>query len=295
MTLNPDEAQTLRGFATLREQLDDVRQFSENPQQRVRTGLKSIDLYCEGPAAGEVFTVLGRSFSGKSMVATNIMANNPTLPLIFFSLEMPARQAISRLYATYNRIDHHDVFTQMQNGSLPHMFETLADHIEQQVIVDRDMALQDMADAVQQFERYFGERPVAVIIDYLELIQSDEGEGNWKTEYTAKRLKSWAKEQNMAVFLLHQTNRTEPEYEPPTVDSARSAGYTEADVVVGMWQPGKDPNLTSFEMQSLRGHIHLNVLKNRITGRTTEKPLRFKLDDDLRLVDLTEMAARGMV
>ena len=256
--------------------------------------MKSIDLLCEGPAAGEVFTVLGRSFSGKSMVATNVMANNPHLPLIFFSLEMPARQAISRLYATYNRIDHHDVFNQMQEGSLPDFFETLAEHLPTQIIVDRDMALEDMSDMVVQYERYFEQRPAAVIIDYLELIKADEGEGSWRTEYIAKALKSWAKEQNMAVFLLHQTNRSEKEWVAPTVDSARSAGYTEADVVVGMWQPAKDPDLSSFDQQALRGHIHFNVLKNRITGRTTEKPLRFKLDDDLRLVDLTEMAARGL-
>lgn len=294
--LDERETRAVRGFATLAEQLDDVREFSQNPQQRIRTGMKSIDLLAEGPAAGEIFTFLGRSFSGKSMVATNIMANNPNLPLMFFSMEMPARQAITRLYSTYYRLDNQDVFKQMSQGALPDMFERLADELEMQVIVDRSLGLGDMSMYLRQFEEYYGERPAAVIVDYLELIQGEDGDGNWRTEYTAKALKTWAKAENVAVFLLHQTNRVEKVWDPPTEDSARSAGYTEADVVIGMWTPGRDPNLASFEAQAMHGHVHFNVLKNRITGRVThyDQPLRYKLDSDLRFVDLSEAVARGL-
>ena len=281
-----------RGFSTLAEQLADVREFSNNPMQRVRTGLTSIDIISEGPAAGEIFTFLGRSYSGKSMVATNIMANNATLPLIFFSLEMPARQAISRLYATHEHIDHRAVFDQMSNGTLPDWFETLAEKIPQQIIVADDLSLGDMSAYNEQFEAFHNTRPAAVIIDYLELILAEEGEGNWKTEYTAKQLKRWSREQDVAVFLLHQTNRTEPVWEAPTEDSARSAGYTESDVVIGMWTPSRDPKMEWTQARSLEGQVHFNVLKNRITGRTTWQPLVYKLDDDLRLVDLSEIAAR---
>lgn len=294
--LDERETQIVRGFATLAEQLDDVREFSENPSQRIRTGMKSIDLLAEGPAAGEIFTFLGRSFSGKSMVATNIMANNPSLPLVFFSLEMPARQAITRLYSTYYRLDHQDVFQQMSQGTLPAMFEDLADDLERQVIIDKSLSLADMSMFLRQYAEYYGDRPAAVIIDYLELIQGDDGDGNWRTEYTAKALKTWAKDEQVAVFLLHQTNRVEKVWDPPTEDSARSAGYTEADVVIGMWVPGRDPNLQGFEAQAMQGHVHFNVLKNRITGRVTyhDQPLRYKLDSDLRFVDLSEAVARGL-
>lgn len=282
-----------RGFSTLTEQIHDVQEFSHNPQQRVRTGLASVDLLIEGPAAGEVCTFLGRSFSGKSLVATNIMANNLDLPLIFFSLEMPARQAITRLYATYSRVDHQEVLKQVAEGRLPKFFEDMGAHIPKQIIIDKQIGLGDMGDYVELFTHYYEEPPAAVIVDYLELILGEEGEGNWRTEYTAKQLKFWAKEHNVAVFLLHQTNRTEPVWHPPTQDSARGAGFTESDVVVGLWQPGQDPNLQSFEQASMRDHIHMNVLKNRINGKTAYQPLKFKLEDDLRLVDLSAAWARG--
>ena len=97
----------------------------------------------------------------------------------------------------------------------------------------------------------------------------------------------------MAVFLLHQTNRSEPEWEPPTADSARGAGYTEADVVVGMWQPATDPKMKEAERAMLQGEIHMNVLKNRINGRTTgAKAITLRMTDSLRLVDLSADATR---
>lgn len=292
-----EEVRHIRGFSTLAEQIEDVRRFAANPQQRVRTGMRSIDLVTEGPAEGEVFTFLGRSFSGKSMVAGNIMANNPNLGIVFFSLEMPERQAILRLYSQLYRLNGDDVFAQVQQGSLPELFSDMADDLPKQVIICDDLALGDMSMYLMQYGEYYGERPTAVIIDYLELIKGEDGEGSWRTEYIAKALKAWARKERVAVFLLHQTNRIEKVWDPPTEDSARSAGYTEADVVVGMWVPGRDPNLQQYDAQALLGHVHFNVLKNRITGKVTDyaHPLRYKLDDDLRFVDLSELAARREV
>ncbi len=260
----------------------------------MRTGITSLDIITEGPAAGEVFTIMGRSFSGKSLVATNIMANNAKLPIIFFSLEMPERQALSRLYCTYENVEHQSVIQQMKAGSLPDLFDSFPEKLPKQIIIDRPgQTLDDMSFYLEQYETYFEERPAAVIIDYLELVQGGAGEGHFHTEMIAKRLKDWSKGEEVAVFLLHQTNRSEPEWEEPTADSARGAGFTESDVVVGMWQPGRNPKLMNTERSALEGEVHMNVLKNRITGRTTgAKTIRLKLEQTLKLVDLAAEETR---
>jgi replicative DNA helicase len=248
-----------------------------------------LNILTEGPAAGEIYEFMGRSFSGKSLVATNIMANNPEMPMIFFSLEMPARQALTRLYATYENVDHHSIQDQVKAGSLPRLFDDLPDQLPFQIIVDRTgMTLDDMSFYMDLYETYYEQRPSAVLVDYLELIRSSDGEGHFRTEMVAKRLKDWSKSEDTAVFLLHQTNRTEPEWDPPTADSARGAGYTEADVVVGMWQPSRNPKLSVVERAAVDGEIHMNVLKNRINGRTTSgAPIRLRLEDTLKMVDLS--------
>lgn len=283
-----------RGFATISEQVSKLKDFSVNPRQRVRTGIESLDLLTEGPAAGEVYTILGRSFAGKSLVATQIMANNADLPLLFFSLEMPARQALMRLYSQLEQIDQADVQSQVKKGAMPGLWDSLAEQIPKHVIYDGSaLTLGDMSAVLRQYEEYFQERPAAVLIDYLELVAGGVGESHVRTESIAKSLKDWSKDEDIAVFLLHQTNRSEKEWDPPTADSARAAGYTEADVVVGMWQPGRDPSLSDTERKGLEGKVLMNVLKNRINGRTTSgKDIELRMDAALRFVDLAYEATK---
>lgn len=283
-----------RGFPTLADQVARLEDFAKNPRQRTRVGIESLDILTEGPAAGEIYEFMGRSFSGKSIVAANIMANNADVPLIFFSLEMPERQALTRLYSVYENVDHHSVQDQVKQGSLPKLFHSFPEKLEKQVIIDKSgQTLDDLSFYMDLYTQYYEERPAVVIIDYLELIRYHEGEGHHKTELVAKRLKDWSKDEDIAVFLLHQTNRTEPEWEPPTADSARGAGFTEADVVVGMWQPARNPKLSELERMAVDGEIHMNVLKNRINGRITHgKDIKLKMTESLRFVDLAAAEAR---
>lgn len=282
-------------FPLMSDLIGDLRNFSANPQQRYPWGIPSLDVITEGPAPGEVFTIMGRSFSGKSIVATNIMANNQDKGSMFFSLEMPARQAVQRLYATWSGVDHQVVQSQVRANSLPHVLDTMGEDMVKHVIIDRPaLTLGDMSVFCQRYEDMFGERPPVVIIDYLELIAGGKasGDGWQKTEAIAGALKDWAKEEEMPVFVLHQTNRNEKEWDPPTADSARGAGFTESDVMVGMWNPWRDPNLGQAERASIQGQVWMNVLKNRVTGRTTANPIRLNLREDLKLVDLSALDAR---
>lgn len=276
-----------RGFKTISDHVKDLHAFAANPRQRIRPGIESLNFLTDGPAAGEVYTFLGRSFSGKSLVATHVMAKNPETPMIFFSLEMPARMALMRLYSQVFEVEQKTVQDQVKRRALPAMFDELQDKIPFHVIHEGSgMTLGDMRVILEQYEEYYGRRPEAVLVDYLELIQGGSGEGHFQTESISKRLKDWAKREQVAVFLLHQTNRSEKEWDPPTADSARGAGFTEADVVVGMWRPGRDPGLGEIERKKEQDTVLMNVIKNRINGRTTGgKNVELTLDASLRFVD----------
>ena len=278
------------GFTLLADQIADLRRFSANPLQRIPWGIPSLDIITEGPAEGEVALVMGRSFTGKSLVATNLMVNNTDKGMIFFSLEMPARQAVQRLYATWSGTDHSSVQEMTKKNSLPAHLDEMAVDLQRHVVVDRSaLTLGDMAVHIESYDTYFGHRPDAAIIDYLELIGGGKssGEGWQRTEAIAGALKDWAKDERMPVFVLHQTNRSEQEWKAPNADSARGAGFTEADLVVGLWAPWKDPDLGQAERQQLSDQIWFNVLKNRVTGKVTQAPIRTRLKENLRIVDLS--------
>lgn len=282
----------LRGFKTIGEQLTELRHMAANPKQRVKTGMKSLDLLILGPASGEVFTFVARSHVGKSMIATNIMLNNPTSGIVFFSLEMPAHQVLERLYAHMTDTSGRDVVRMMMENRLPSNVEWLATEYQRHVVVDRSgMTLGDMAVYLDNYEGWYGQRPDAVIIDYLEEVGGAKasGEGWQRTEATASALKAWSKDEKMAVFSLHQANASVTEqWEPPVARSARGGGYVESDVVVGMWRPGWDPDLGPIEQAAMADDLYMNVIKNRVTGRMTrpDHPLKFRLSDSGKLVDL---------
>lgn len=279
-----------RGFNTIAEHVLAVRAYAASPHKRISTGIPSLDIITEGPAPGEVTVVIGRSFSGKSLFATNVMAAEPDRPLIFFSLEMPARQVMTRLYATWAGVPHTDVIRMVKDGNVPDRFDQMGQAFTSQVVVDESaLSLGDMSLYLQAYDDFYGTRPQLTVIDYLELIggAKTSGEGWQRTEAVAGALKDWAKDEQMPVIVLHQTNKLEPTWKPPTADSARGAGHTEADVVIGLWQPSSEPNLSAEAYDLVAGKIYVSVLKNRVTGRitSTQRPIVLRLDSDLRLVD----------
>lgn len=283
-------------FLTLPDHAKQLGEYAANPQQRIRTGFESIDLLIEGPAAGEVCTIIGRSYSGKSLLATAIMVNNKRLGSIFFSLEMPARQAMIRMYAQWADYPAPLVRKMVAENNIADRFETMAYDMEKHIIVDTPrLGPREMGAYIEEYEAYHGQRPDFVIVDYLELVGGNkQSEGGWQsTEATAAAIKDMAKAHDMPVFLLHQTNRTEDDWKPPTLRSARGGGDVEADFVVGLWQPARDPELMPWDRKALWDIVRMNVLKNRHSGEMNLpwEPLEFRREDSLRFTDLR--AANG--
>ena len=254
-------------------QVEALYDFADTPVKRVGTGLTEIDDLIVGPAPGEVCMIVGRSYAGKSIVGQNIVFNNPDVPSIFFSMEMPFMQALARLFAMTFDVSAIDVQAGLESGKPDDRFWNLVEKYPRHAIVDRPaMTLADMTDAIKEYEDGFGKRPEFVVVDYLELLGGAKasGEGYLATEMQATMLKDWAKTEKMRVFVLHQANKQEPRWLPPTDSSARNGGYTEADFVVGMWRPHLNPKLSYVEQLGLRDTVSFNVLKNRAFFRESD-------------------------
>jgi replicative DNA helicase len=285
---------TVKSFQTLAEQVTALRDFASNPQQRVRSGLPTLDAFIEGPAAGEVYNAVGRSHAGKSMFGLQLLANNPDLGSVFFSLEMPARMALQRLYCMVTGVEFSVLHNQVTSNSLPSSFDEFPSMLPYTVVVDdNDLSLDAMSIYLEHYAAYYGSRPDFVVMDYLELIGGAKasGEGLLRVEAVAGKVKSWAKDEQMPVWILHQTNRSEKDYDPPTKDSARYGGYTEADVMIGMWQRFTDPGLSEIERHQEDGRVYFNVLKNRVTGKfpRQDRGIATWMGPDLRFRDVAAL------
>ena len=270
---------------SLYNQVEALYEFADTPVKRVGTGLKGIDDLIVGPAPGEVCMVVGRSYSGKSIMGQNIIMNNANMHSIFFSMEMPYLQALIRLYAMTFNESAVDIQNSLEEGNPGKRFWELVEQYPKHVIVDdATMSLESMSAKVAEYDIAYQQRPDFVVVDYLELLGGAKasGDGYLATEVQATMLKDWAKNENMRVFVLHQANKQEPRWLPPTDSSARNGGYTEADFVIGMWQPYLNPKLTHVEMLGLRDTICFNVLKNRAFFRESDR-IEIHITPSLRL------------
>ena len=271
----------------LYDQVQALFKFAESPVKRVRTGFKQIDDLIGGPAPGEVCMIIARSYAGKSIVGQNIIHNNRELPSVFFSMEMPYMQALIRLYSIWSDTDAATNQHELEAGHVNNKVWEMVLAFPQHLIDDRTgLTLQEMSERLEAYESEFSTRPEFVVVDYLELLGGAKasGDGFLAVEQQATMLKDWSKQEEMRVFVLHQTNRQEPRHRPPTENSARFGGYTEADFVIGLWRPHANPHLPYHEAIGIKNKMSFNILKNRAFFKEREK-INMIITPSLRIID----------
>ncbi len=273
---------------TLEQSLDKVAEFSQLTVHRVPTGLPAIDRLCGGPAPGELFTIVGRSFTGKSIIGQQIVLANPQVPSVFFSLEMPMVQSVLRLYAMWSGQSLPELQKQVENGGLPDDLYSLAQAFPRHIVVDTPgIDVNGMADKFEAYRQLFGVQPEFAVVDYLELVGRAKisGEGFQATESQIAQLRDWGRYENTRVFLIHQSNKNKHKWEPPDEDSPRGGGYTESDFMIGVWRPGANPDLDAAERRWMDDKMAVNIIKNRAYFQLLDEKI-YRFEPSAKLVEV---------
>ena len=248
--------------------------YAANPTKRVATGMWQLDnLIGGGVGLGEVCVIVGKSGSGKSLVGQNMVENNLDVPTVFFSFEMPGTMLLTRSIAMWSGKTHDQVFTMVETNNLdPEMLADWEDaHRNSYFVTRTGLDLTAMSQTLKEAEEAIGARPALIVIDYMELVASVAGgETIDNVTSVAQALKGWAKEEEVACVILHQTNKSLRHGDAPDEDSARYGGFTEADIVIGVWRPHKwtaknkgDVPMPQSTVDYLRGYFGINLIKNR--------------------------------
>ena len=248
--------------------------YAANPTKRVPTGIWQIDnMIGGGVGRGEVCVIIGKSGSGKSLVGQNILENNLEVPCVFFSFEMPGTMVLTRSLAIWSNKTHDEIFKMVEGNTLDS--EMLADweydHAKHYFVTRTGLDLPAMSQTLKEAEEQLGERPAMVVIDYMELVAAvGGGETIDNVPAVSQALKGWAKEEEIACVILHQTNKSLRHGDAPDEDAARYGGFTEADIVIGVWRPHKwqpkskgDSIMPQSTIDYLKGFFGINLIKNR--------------------------------
>lgn len=270
--------------------------------RRVLTFLPALDNRTRGIAPGEVLTIVARPQVGKSALASQIALNAARAGerVVFYSLEMPREQALTRLVqqALGLTLDEVERLAREDWPLTGEQTARLAPVKERVQIIDRGKSGIDQLDAAMlEAEARLGGKPRLAVVDYLGLLCS--GAKNLplyqRVSEAAVDCKSFAKRHGCAVLLLSQAGREQDQdktegAESLGLDAARDSGQVEeaADFLVTLWRPWLASKLSPMERQEVKGQLWCRLVKNR-RGELGTSRLHFE-HDSLRISDWPEGA-----
>ncbi len=219
-------------YRPLKEAADEYISWASTPSERVYTGIPELDAAMRGTAPGELTLIQGFTHSGKTLVATELLLNNPDTPMVLFTPDETRPLVLTKLTSALHGVGALELERRIQadDKSARDLLVGTAERYSQLAIFDESVSVVDMDNMLDEVFHAFGQKPKGVIFDYAELL---EGPDDVKSKMTA--LKAWGKRQHVALFVLHQTSRTSGSGgRKMQIDSGSFGGEQQATHVIGV-------------------------------------------------------------
>jgi len=264
----------------LTQTLEDITSWYKT--KKVVTGVPSgfidLDETLTGFHGSELIIVAARPGMGKTAFALNIMNNvaiRSNIPVLFFSLEMPATQLGMRMLCIESMIDSQRVRTgHIDQDEFRKLLSVSARLSKAPIYID-DSPSANILEIRAKARRLAQKVPLGlIIVDYLQLITSlSKVERHLQIAEISRLLKQLARELNIPVIALSQLSRAvESRSEQiPTLADLRESGAIEqdADVVMFIYREEKVKKETDK-----KGIATIIVAKQR-SGPIRDIDLRF--------------------
>lgn len=299
----------------LSEEMDKLeRLLGDEERPGTPSGFRHLDKLTGGFQPGNLVVVAARPSVGKSAFVINIaeyIAAERGRPVAFFSLEMSEAEIAQRLIATRARIPADKLRT--GEGIRPEDLKDITKVCNQleaaPFFIDDspDLTLLELRSKARRLHSQTANQGGlgAVIVDYLQLMRSDERNAS-RVEIVAtfsRGLKALAREIQVPVIALSQLSRA-PELRPgkekiPMLSDLRESGQIEqdADLVAFLYRPHiytKDPEDDGFAEVIVAKHrngptgtVHLFFSGEQVRFRTLTE------DDYRARVELIERRRHG--
>ncbi|MFE3381322.1 replicative DNA helicase [Streptomyces anulatus] len=235
----------------------------------IATGFADLDALTQGLQPGQLIVIAGRPGMGKSTLAMDIARNcsiKNGIPSAFISLEMPARELVTRLISAEALVGlHHLRSGQVTEEDRAKMTRALPGIRNAQLHINDSE--KTYASIQSKLRRAKAKHPDLglIVLDYLQLMrlggQRPESREKEVAEMSSS-LKMLAKELNVPIIALAQLNRG-PEMrtdKKPMVSDLRESGAIEQDADIVMLLHRED----AYEKESPRaGEADIIVGKHR--------------------------------
>jgi len=255
---------------------------SDDPLTGVSTGFEKLDDMTSGLQKGDLIIVAGRPSMGKTTFAMNLAENaliKEKLPVLVFSMEMPAESIVMRMISSLGMVDQTEVRSgNLSDDSWPKVTSAMNMLNESKLLIDDTPALSpnEVRARARRAARDHDGQLGLIMVDYLQLMQIP-GQSNRVEEISeiSRTLKAIAKEMNVPVIALSQLNRglEQRPNKRPVMSDLRESGAIEqdADVIMFIYRD-EVYNPDNVEM---KGIAEINIGKQR-NGPIGGCPLGFQ-------------------
>jgi KaiC/GvpD/RAD55 family RecA-like ATPase len=219
-------------YRPLSQAADEFISWAINPEARVYTGITELDAAMRGTAPGELTLIQGFTHSGKTLLCTELMLNNPMTPLVLFTPDETRPLVLTKLTSALHGVGAEELERRIQadDESARQLLLTTAEKFGKLAIFDESVSVVDMDNMMAEVTKAFQLKPKGVVFDYAELL---EGPDDVKAKMTA--LKAWGKRHQVAMFVIHQTSRTSGSGgKKMQIDSGSFGGEQQATHVIGV-------------------------------------------------------------
>jgi replicative DNA helicase len=211
------------------------------------TGFADIDDMTQGLQKGDLVVVAGRPSMGKTSLMMNMAENaviRGELPVLVFSLEMPADSLILRMLSSLGNINQSKIRSgQLEDDDWPRLTSAVTMLNDRPLFVDDSGGLtpNELRSRSRRVAREFGQLGL-IVVDYLQLMQVPGNVENRATEISeiSRMLKGIAKEFNCPLIAGSQLNRgLEQRHDKrPIMSDLRESGAIEqdADVIIAIYR-----------------------------------------------------------
>ncbi len=212
----------------------------------VPSGLKELDKITAGFQPSDLIIVAGRPGMGKTAFALNVVRNvavRYNRPAAFFSLEMGAKQLVTRLISAESGIKMQKIRTgRLADEEFFKMAKNM-DSLSQSPLYIDDTPGLNVLTLRSRARRLKKEADIQLlVVDYLQLMEGPKSESR-QIEITmiSRALKILAKELNIPVVALSQLSRQveSRDSKKPQLSDLRESGAIEqdADIVMFVYRP----------------------------------------------------------
>ncbi len=220
------------------EQMDELK---NNPDGMIglRTPFDELNNKTQGLQPGDLIIVAARPSMGKTTFAMNLAEGvlfHENLPVIVFSMEMPAESIVMRLLSSWGQINQTSLRSaQMNEDEWARMMNAISHLQDKHLHIDDSTALppSEVRSRCRRIAKNHDGKVGMVIVDYLQLMKVPSLSGNRVEEISeiSRSLKALARELNCPVIALSQLNRS-LENRPnkrPIMSDLRESGAIEQD------------------------------------------------------------------